>query len=239
MRLQKFLAEAGIASRRKAEEYISAGKVQVNGVTIREMGFLVNPEKDHIQYQGRPVTIQTKKIYIMLNKPAGCVSTCHDENGRKTVMQYVNHVDTRLYPVGRLDFMTEGLLLLTNDGEFANRMMHPRHNIPKKYLAVIDSAITEDEAAHLEKGVILDDGYRTAPAIFKILTSIPQRSEILCVIHEGKNRQLRRMFQAIGKNVRYLKRVGIADLKLGSLKKGEYRYLTEEEIQKLKKALFL
>ncbi|MEA4852699.1 MAG: pseudouridine synthase [Christensenella sp.] len=237
MRLQKFLAEAGIASRRKSEELIASGRVEVNGKTVREMGFLVNPDKDEIKYLNKIVKIKQKKIYIMLNKPAGCVSTCHDENGRKTIMSYVRKIDERLYPVGRLDFTTEGLLLLTNDGEFANRMTHPSHLIQKKYLAVVDSQVTEEDAERLSRGVVLDDGYKTAPAVFKILSSSPQRSEVLCVITEGKNRQLRRMFHAIEKNVCYLKRVAVGDLKLGNLKKGEYRFLTEEELVYLKKLL--
>ncbi len=235
MRLQKFLAGAGIASRRKCEEYIAQGRVEVNGQTVREPGFLVDPATDRIKYMGRPVKQEKKKIYIMLNKPAGCVSTCKDERGRPTVMRYVQDVDKRLYPVGRLDFTTEGLLLLTNDGDLANRLTHPRHSVDKKYLAVIESDITEEEIEKLMKGVVLDDGQKTAPAVFKILNCTPQRSEILCVIREGKNRQIRRMFDAVGKNVRYLKRVGVGDIKLGNLKKGQYRYLTAEEVEYLNK----
>ncbi len=235
MRLQKFLAGAGIASRRKCEEYIAQGRVEVNGQTVREPGFLVDPATDKIKYMGRPVKQEKKKVYIMLNKPAGCVSTCKDERGRPTVMRYVQDVDKRLYPVGRLDFTTEGLLLLTNDGELANRLTHPRHSVDKKYLAVIESDITEAEIEKLMRGVVLDDGQKTAPAVFKVLNSSAQRSEILCVIREGKNRQIRRMFDAVGKNVRYLKRVGVGDLKLGNLKKGQYRLLTKEEVEYLSK----
>lgn len=235
MRLQKFLAGAGIASRRKCEEYIAQGRVEVNGQTVREPGFLVDPATDKIKYMGRPVKAEKRRIYIMLNKPAGCVSTCKDERGRPTVMRYVQDVDKRLYPVGRLDFTTEGLLLLTNDGELANRLTHPRHSVDKKYLAVIESDITEEEIEKLMKGVVLDDGQKTAPAVFKILNNTPQRSEILCIIREGKNRQIRRMFDAVGKNVRYLKRVGVGDIKLGNLKKGQYRYLTAEEVDYLRK----
>lgn len=239
MRLQKFLAEAGIASRRKAEEYIAAGRVEVNGVTVREMGFIVNPDKDQVKYMNKPVRLKQQKIYIMLNKPAGCVSTCHDENGRPTVMRYISDIKERLYPVGRLDFTTEGLLILTNDGEMTNKLTHPRHNMQKKYLAVVDGMVSEEDTERLAKGVVLDDGYKTAPAFFKILSATPARSEVLCVIGEGKNRQLRRMFAAIEKNVCYLKRVGIGDIGLGNLKKGKYRHLTQDELQYLKKALKL
>ncbi|WP_066648148.1 pseudouridine synthase [Christensenella timonensis] len=239
MRLQKFLAEAGIASRRKAEEYIAAGRVEVNGITVREMGFIVNPDKDQVKYMNKPVRLSSNKVYIMLNKPAGCVSTCKDESGRPTVMQYVKDIKERLYPVGRLDFTTEGLLILTNDGEMANRLTHPKHNMQKKYLAVVDGEVTEEDTERLAKGVVLDDGYKTAPAVFKILSSSPARSEVLCVIGEGKNRQIRRMFAAIEKNVCYLKRVGIGDIGLGNLKKGKYRHLKQDEVQYLRKSLKL
>ncbi len=239
MRLQKFLAEAGIASRRKAEEHIAAGRVEVNGVTIREMGFIINPDKDQVKYMNKPVQITNNKVYIMLNKPAGCVCTCHDESGRQTVMKYVKDIKERLYPVGRLDFTTEGLLILTNDGEMANRLTHPRHNMKKKYLAVVDGEVTEETIERLAKGVVLDDGYKTAPAVFKILSSSSARSEILCVIGEGKNRQIRRMFAVVEKNVCYLKRVGIGDIGLGNLKKGEYRHLKRDELEYLRKSLKL
>lgn len=239
MRLQKFLADAGIASRRKAEELISAGRVEVNGKTVREMGYLVDPEKDVVKYLNRPVKPVKRKVYLMLNKPAGCVSTCHDESGRKTVMQYVKDVKERLYPVGRLDFTTEGLLLMTNDGALTNALTHPRHNVQKKYLAVIDSEVTEEELEKLAKGVVLDDGYKTAPCILKLLSAAKNRSEVLCIITEGKNRQVRRMFAAIEKNVCYLKRVAIGDIKLGNLRKGTYRMLTDAEVAYLKNFISL
>jgi len=239
MRLQKFLADAGIASRRKAEELIAAGRVEVNGQTVREMGFLVDPQKDEVKYLNKVVKLSKKRIYLMLNKPAGCVSTCHDENGRRTVMQYVKDIPERLYPVGRLDFTTEGLLLMTNDGSLTNALTHPKHRVPKKYIAVIDSEVTEEEVERVAKGVTLDDGYKTAPCVLKILSAAPQRSEVLCVITEGKNRQVRRMFDAVGKNVCYLKRVAIGDIKLGNLKKGTYRMLTAEEVAYLKKFIIL
>jgi len=234
MRLQKFLANAGIASRRKCEEHIANGRGEVNGQTVREPGFLVDPSKDSVKYMGKAVKLSAKRIYIMLNKPAGCVSTCADERGRETVMRYVSDIKERLYPIGRLDFTSEGLLLMTNDGELANRLMHPRHRVQKKYLAVTDGMIENGDIEKLSTGVMID-GYKTAPAIFKILEATPARSEVLCIISEGKNRQIRRMFEAIGKNVIYLKRVAVGDLKLGNLKKGKYRNLTDEEINQLKK----
>ncbi len=150
-------------------------------------------------------------------------------------MKYVSEATReRLYPVGRLDFMTEGLLLLTNDGEMANKMTHPRHRVEKKYIAVVDSRLTEEEAQQLSEGILLD-GRKTNPATFKILKDEEKRTEVLCVIAEGRNRQIRRMFETIGKKVVFLKRVGIGELSLGNLKKGKYRYLTEDEIAQLKK----
>jgi len=229
MRLQKYLAEGGIGSRRRCEEYIGQGRVEVNGQTVREMGYLVDPEKDEVKYMGRPVRVEEKKYYIMLHKPAGVVSTCKDDRGRKTVIQYVGDIDARLFPVGRLDFTTEGLLLLTNDGELAQILTHPAHEVQKKYLAVVDSRVTEEELEKLERGVVMD-GRRTAPAVMKLLSSSPDRSEILAIVSEGRNRQVRRMFESIGKNVAYLKRLAVGDIKLGNLKKGTYRHLTGEEL---------
>ncbi len=234
MRLQKFLANAGIASRRKCEEYITKGRVEVNGKTVRELGFLVDPAKDKVKYLGEAVRSKQKKIYIMLNKPAGCVCTCKDDRGRQTVMKYVKDIDTRLYPVGRLDFTSEGLLILTNDGELANKLTHPKHHVQKKYLAVIDSNVTEEELTKLSKGVFID-GYKTNKCVMHLISASEKRSEVLCVITEGKNRQVRKMFESIDRNVCYLKRVGVGDIKLGNLKKGIYRHLTKDEIAYLKK----
>lgn len=234
MRLQKYLADCGIASRRKSEEFISLGLIRVNGEVITQMGFIVDPEKDTITYKGKKVSAEQNKTYLMLNKPAGYVSTCSDDKGRLTVMDLVGDIKERLYPVGRLDFTSEGLLLLTNDGALANVLTHPRHSVEKKYLAVINSGITDEEIKNLETGVVLD-GHKTNRAIFKVMKKDDARTEILCVITEGKNRQLRRMFETVGKEVVYLKRVGIGEIKLGNLKKGQYRRLTADEIMYLNK----
>ena len=236
MRLQKYLADCGVASRRKSEELIAQGRIRVNGETVMQMGVTVDPVTDRVTFDGKEVEPQKNKVYLMLNKPAGVVSTCNDDRGRATVMELVEDIKERLYPVGRLDFTTEGLLLMTNDGRLANVLTHPKHNVEKKYLAVIDSTITDAETAKLEEGVMLD-GYRTGRAVFRILTKEEKRTELLCVITEGKNRQLRRMFEAIGKNVVYLKRVGVGEIKLGNLKKGAYRHLNAEEIGYLKKLM--
>jgi len=236
MRLQKYLASAGIASRRKCEEHIIRGRVEVNGQSVREPGFIVDPFTDRVNYLGKPVQSSSDKIYIMLNKPSGCVCTCKDEKGRVTVMKYVKDAaKERLFPVGRLDFLSEGLLLLTNDGDLANRLTHPRHRVEKKYIAVVDSIVTEREIARLEEGVFIE-GRKTNPAVFKLLKKENNRSEIFCVVSEGRNRQIRRMFESLEKNVLYLKRIGLGSLMLGNLKAGKYRFLTEDEIRRLKKA---
>ncbi len=234
MRLQKYLADCGVASRRKSEELIAQGLVRVNGESVTQMGAQIDPERDTVTYKGNMVTPQKNKVYIMLNKPAGFVSTCSDDKGRATVMELVRDIKERLYPVGRLDFTTEGLLLMTNDGELANVLTHPRHSVEKKYLAVVSGAVTDEEIKKLEGGIDLD-GYKTNRAVFHVVSASTERTEILCVITEGKNRQLRRMFEAVGKEVKYLKRVGVGEIKLGNLKKGQYRRLTADEVLYLQK----
>jgi len=234
MRLQKYLAECGVASRRKSEELIAEGRVRINGDIITKMGVTVDPKTDTVTFDGKRIQPQTNKVYLMLNKPSGFVSTCSDDRGRPTVMELVRDVKERLYPVGRLDFSTEGLLLMTNDGQLANILTHPKHNVEKKYLAVIDSAISDETLKKLEEGVMID-GYKTGRAVFRVMKKGDSRTELLCVIKEGKNRQLRRMFEAVGHNVVYLKRVGVGDIGLGNLKKGAYRRLTKEEIEYLNK----
>lgn len=233
VRLQKYLADCGVASRRKSEEYIAEGLVSVNGETVTELGSKVDPDTDTVCFRGRKVIPDNNFIYIMLNKPAGYVSTCSDEKGRKTVLDCIPDIRERVFPVGRLDYFSEGLIILTNDGAVTNKLTHPVNGIEKKYLAVIDSGISENEIKNLEKGVVID-GYRTAPAIFHVLSNTSSRSEILCVIKEGKNRQIRKMLEAVGKHVVYLKRVAVGEIKLGNLKKGKYRKLTKEETDYLK-----
>ena len=227
------MAAAGVASRRKSEELIFDGKVAVNGQIVREPGTQINPDTDVVKVFGKAIRLPEEHIYIMLNKPLGCVSTCSDDRGRTTVLDYVKGVAGRIYPVGRLDFTTEGLLLLTNDGQLANKLTHPSHEITKRYFAVIDSFVSEGDVRKLEKGVFIEGG-RTAPAKIKIMKASPDRTELTIAIHEGRNRQVRRMFETLDKNVVFLKRISEGELNLGDLKKGEFRYLTEEEIQYLK-----
>lgn len=233
MRIAKFLAAAGVASRRKSEELILEGVVTVNGQTVCELGMQIDPEHDIIKVRKKRVLLPEEMVYIMLNKPVGCVCTCEDDRGRATVLDYVKGVDARIYPVGRLDFTTEGLLLLTNDGALANRLTHPRHEVNKRYFAVIDSDISPEDVDALQKGVMLEDG-KTAPAHIKVLKTAPDRTEMTVTIHEGRNRQVRRMFEHVGKNVVFLKRISVGNLNLGPLKRGEYRFLTDEEIAYLK-----
>ena len=233
MRIAKFMAAAGVASRRKSEELIRKGVVRVNGRFVYDPATNVNPEIDEIYVSGRKIRIPDEKIYIMLNKPVGCVSTCHDDKGRRTVLDYVKGIDQRIYPIGRLDFTTEGLLLLTNDGELANKLMHPSHEVTKRYYVVVDSYVSQDEITQLERGVVIEGG-KTAPARIKVMNATPERTELTIIIHEGRNRQVRRMFETIGKNVVFLKRISVGDINLGPLKKGKYRMLTNEEVAYLK-----
>lgn len=232
MRLQKYMAEAGVASRRKCEAMIEAGRVKVNGQTA-SIGAVVEP-KDVVELDGRSLRPVRDNVYLMLNKPGDCVSTCADDKGRKTVLDYLPKGLPRVYPVGRLDFNTEGLLLLTNDGDFANKLTHPRHRVQKKYLVVINSTISDLDIRRLESGVTID-GHKTSPAVIKVLNESPERTELLCIISEGRNRQLRKMFEVVGKEVVYIKRVSVGDLKLGNLKRGQYRYLTSQEIDGLRR----
>ena len=233
MRIAKFMAAAGVASRRKSEELIKKGVVRVNGRFVYDPATNVNPEIDEIYVSGRKIRIPDEKIYIMLNKPVGCVSTCHDDKGRRTVLDYVKGIDQRIYPIGRLDFTTEGLLLLTNDGELANKLMHPSHEVTKRYYVVVDSYVSQDEITQLERGVVIEGG-KTAPARIKVMNATPERTELTIIIHEGRNRQVRRMFETVGKNVVVLKRISVGDINLGPLKKGKYRMLTNEEVAYLK-----
>lgn len=228
------MAQAGVASRRKSEELILEGKVKVNGKVISEPGTKIDPEKDRVMVSGRQIRNMQEHVYIMLNKPVGCVSACSDDRGRKTVLDYIKGIDCRIYPVGRLDFTTEGLLLLTNDGDLAYKLTHPRHEVPKRYLAAIDGELTASDVEKLQKGVFIDGG-KTAPARVKIIRSSPTRTEFTIIIHEGRNHQVKKMLEAVEKNVVFLKRISVGDINLGDLKRGAYRFLTAEEIESLKK----
>ncbi|MBZ0311143.1 pseudouridine synthase [Clostridium butyricum] len=232
-RLQKYMASCGIASRRKCEELILLGKVKVNGNIIEELGFKVNPLKDIVEYDGRVITKEEKKVYIMLNKPEDVITSVKDEKDRKTVIDIVK-VNERIFPIGRLDYDSSGLILLTNDGELYNKIIHPRVELDKKYVAVVKGEVSLDDKEKFESGIDIG-GYITAPAKLKMLEYSHRKdlSTIEVCIHEGKNRQIRKMCSAINHEVISLKRVSIGNIRLGQLKKGEYRYLNDEEMKYL------
>ena len=232
MRLQKYMADCGVASRRASEQIISDGRVTVNGIPA-VLGMSVE-EGDDVRLDGKRLTPQAKRVVLMLYKPRGVVSTSSDEAGRKTVQAFVSELPYRLYNVGRLDLNSEGLLLLTNDGELANKLMHPRYKVDKTYRVVCDGTLSASEIAALTNGVMLEDGL-TAPArVANIRRSTTGGTAFSITIHEGRNRQIRRMLEAIGHRTLRLKREAYGNLKLGDLRPGEWRYLSEEEIEGLK-----
>ncbi|MBQ9072582.1 MAG: rRNA pseudouridine synthase [Bacilli bacterium] len=231
-RLQKIIALSGYCSRRKAEELISKGKVKVNGNIITEMGYKTN-FSDYIEVEGHPIETVEDKVYYLLNKPRGIVTTASDEKGRKTVVDLIK-TDKRIYPVGRLDYDTTGLIILTNDGELTNYLTHPKNNIEKVYVAKIKGLITKDEVRKLCNGVFIN-GKKTSKAKAKILKidKKTNSSIVELIIHEGKNHQVKNMFKAIGYDVLKLKRESIAFLTLDGVPSGEYRELSIKEVKKL------
>lgn len=233
-RLQKFLAEAGVASRRKAEELIVEGKIKVNGKTVTELGTKIDPRKDEITYLGKKIsTKETKHIYIMLHKPEGYVTTAKEQFGRPAVLDLIKGVEERIFPVGRLDYDTSGLLLLTNDGDLTYKLTHPKHDVDKTYIARIYGTPTETDLQKFRRGVFVD-GKRTKPAKIQILEKGERICTVEIIIHEGRNRQVRKMCEAIKHPVAQLKRVATGDLKLEDLPKGKFRHLTEKEVKYLK-----
>ncbi|MCR5794873.1 MAG: rRNA pseudouridine synthase [Solobacterium sp.] len=231
-RLQKAIAKAGIASRRRAEELIKAGRVKVNGQTITEMGVQVSPD-DRITVDGQVIQNE-EKVYYLLNKPKGMICAVSDDRGRQTVMSGFEGVEERIFPVGRLDYDTSGLLLMTNDGEFANKMMHPRYHIPKTYEVAVNGILTDDMCRILSHGINLSDG-RTLPAEVLILKRTESRNKTVLqiTIIEGRNREVRRMMEYFHCEVTRLKRIGYGTLDLGRLRQGEYRKLRMYEVRKL------
>ena len=231
IRLQKFISECGIASRRKAEELIAAGKVKVNGRPA-SIGDKVDPKRDSVVVSGKKVVKSKKNTYIMLHKPRGFITTLSDEMGRKCVAQLVEDVGTRVYPVGRLDRDSEGLLLLTDDGEFANALTHPTHHVPKTYRVTIRPSISEEQITKLMTGIEID-GRMTMPSEVRVIQKQEGRVVLEIIIYEGRNRQIRKMCDALGLEVARLKRTQIGSVKLGMLKQGDWRNLTDEEVHKL------
>ncbi len=233
VRLQKYMAMCGVASRRGAEEIIGRGEVQVNGQTVREQGVKVEVGADRVTVAGQEIHPVRKKYYIMLNKPAGYVSTVRDPFERPTVVDLLRgEIHSRIFPVGRLDYETEGLLLLTNDGDFTYRVTHPKFQVEKTYIAVVKGALSVGGLNALRRGVRID-GFKTAPAKIELLEGEPGKNVLKITIHEGHNRQVRKMAEAIGCTVAELRRVSIGKVEIGNLPLGRWRYLTSHEINYL------
>jgi 23S rRNA pseudouridine2605 synthase len=232
-RLQKVIAQAGMASRRKAEQMIQEGQVKVNGQVVKELGTKVSA-KDRIEVNGIPVE-RENLVYFLFYKPTGVISSVNDEKGRKVVTDFFPYVQERIFPVGRLDYDTSGVLILTNDGDFANKLMHPRHGVEKEYIARIDGIPDRKALSRLAKGVNLDDG-KTSPAEVTLITADRKKNTavVSLIIHEGKNRQVRRMFEALGLKVLKLKRERYGFLTTNGLAKGEFRELKPHEVKKLR-----
>ena len=234
MRLQKFLALSGVASRRNSEKLIADGHVAVNGKVITEMGVQVDESADVVTVDGKVCKIQEEKHYLAYNKPMGEVTTVADPEGRPTVMDKFRDYPVRLYPVGRLDYDSEGLLLLTNDGDLMNNLLHPSREVSKEYLVKVSNRVTDEEIRRLRAGVRLDDDRMTSPADVHLVRYETFASVLLVTIHEGRNRQVRRMFDSVGHKVLLLRRVRFGPLELGDLRRGEWRELSAEEIARLK-----
>ena len=233
-RIQKIISARGLASRRKAEEWIAAGRVTCNGRAVA-LGDLADPDMDEICIDGKPLPKEEKRLYIMLHKPRGFVTTLSDEKGRKNATQLVADCGQRVYPIGRLDMDTEGLLLFTNDGDFANRLMHPSHEVTKTYHALVDG-LTDETLERLKMPIMLD-GYQIRAPFVRQLRREGNRGAVEVVIHEGRNRQVRRMCAAAGLTVLRLKRVAEGGIRLGDLPKGKWRHLTAEECAALSKGV--
>lgn len=229
IRINKYIAQKGITSRRKADDLVSNGNVKINGITIRELGYRVMPG-DLIEVNGATLTGMEKKVYIALNKPLGYVTTVKDQYDRPTVMDIVTDINERLFPVGRLDYNTTGLLILTNDGDLAYRLTHPRHEIVKTYRALVSGYLSDGKIAKLRKGVDIG-GFVTSEADVKLIRQMKNSTLVEIGIREGKNRQIRKMFRAVGCSVQQLERTAIGNIKLGRLLQGHYRKLKGDEIE--------
>lgn len=236
MRINKYIASCGLASRRKAEELIIEKRVKVNGKIITELSFQIDENNDKVEVDGKIIGLEEKNVYIMLNKPEGYVTTVKDQFDRKSVIDLVKNVGVRVYPIGRLDYETSGLLLLTNDGDLTYKLTHPKHEVDKTYVATVKGIPTKEEILNFEKGLYIED-YKTAPAKIKIVKKNIEKNYAVCEIkiHEGRNRQVRKMCKAINHPVMNLRRKAMGNIVLKNLEVGEYRYLTSDEIDYLKK----
>ncbi len=233
-RLQKILSRRGIASRRKAEEMIRAGRIKVDGIVVTDLGFTIESEKHLIEVDDKPIEKREPRTYILLNKPKGYLSTVHDPQGRKTVLDLLPAISQRIYPVGRLDYDTEGLLLLTNDGELTYLLTHPKFEIEKTYRAIVEGKVDDKTIEQWRDGLFIEEG-KTAPAKVTKKKITSSQFELLITIHEGRKRQIKRMAEATGLTVIYLQRMAFAFLTLKGVPKGSFRYLTNEEVRELKK----
>jgi 23S rRNA pseudouridine2605 synthase len=233
VRLQKLIAGTGIASRRKAEEMIAAGRVMVNGKVVRELGTKVDAAKDHVKVDGRHIRSAQPYVYVLLHKPKNVMSTLHDPEGRPTVKDFLPGISVRVFPVGRLDFDSEGLMLLTNNGELAQALLHPKYHVPKTYLVKVKGVLEDEHIEALETGVRLDDGM-TAPAQVKKIRKAESNSWVEITIHEGRTHQVKRMLEAVGHPVLKLIRIRMGSLTLGHMAPGEYRFLTDREANLLR-----
>lgn len=231
-RLQKLISQAGITSRRAAEELILNGRVTVNDTVVTELGSKADPAQDRIAVDGKPLRFSAKHLYILLNKPTGYITALKDSQERPLVTDLLKGVEERVYPVGRLDYNTEGLLLLTNDGEWANRLMHPRHEVEKEYHVRVRGKVLDQQLKRMAGGVELEEGV-TAPAVVRLVKGSDLNDWISVTIHEGKNRQVRRMCEAVSLSVVRLRRVRYGCLEIGALKPGQFRHLTEAEVNEL------
>ena len=232
MRLNKYIAAAGICSRRKADELIANGNVRINGAVMKEMGYNV-ADGDTVQVNGRTISAASKKVYVAVNKPLGYITSMDDDRDRATVAELVADIPERLFPVGRLDYNTTGLLIMTNDGDLAYTLTHPKHEVWKTYIATVSGIISDNRIARLRKGVDIG-GFVTSPAKVRVIKQMLRHAVVEISIHEGKNRQVRKMFAAVGNKVQELERVSIGDIRLGRLMSGHYRKLTREEIEYLR-----
>ena len=232
MRLNKYIASAGLASRRKADELIKAGKVKINGAVLDQPGYDV-VSNDVVEVNGHVIEGVHKHVYIMLNKPKGYITSVSDDKDRPTVMDLVREVDERLFPVGRLDYNTSGMLLMTNDGEFAYHLTHPKHQVEKTYRAKVTGVLSPERITKLRRGIDIG-GFVTSASKVSVIKQADRSAIVEIIIHEGKNRQIRKMFAAVGNKVIELERVAIGDLYLGHLKVGHYRKLTRQEVEYLK-----
>lgn len=232
MRLNKYIAAAGVCSRRKADELIANGNVRINGAVMKEMGYDV-ADSDTVQVNGRTISAASKKVYVAVNKPLGYITSMDDDRSRATVAELVADIPERLFPVGRLDYNTTGLLIMTNDGDLTYTLTHPKHEVWKTYIATVSGVISDNRIARLRKGIDIG-GFVTSPAKVRVIKQMPRHAVVEISIHEGKNRQVRKMFAAVGNKVQELERVSIGDIRLGRLMSGHYRKLTREEIEYLK-----